>query len=93
MTAHAGQALADGNITVADMDTVLKRLFRVRLRLGHFDPPTVLDTIGADQVCSPYAQELARDGVRQSAVLAKNAGGLLPLSAGAFSHPVVIGPL
>jgi len=92
MTDHAPQALKDGNITEADLDVVLKRLFRVRLRLGHFDPPGVLETIGYDQVCTDYAVELARDGVRQSAVLVKNAGNLLPLNAAAFSKPVVIGP-
>jgi beta-D-xylosidase 4 len=92
MTDHAPQALADGNITVADLDVVLKRLFRMRLRLGHFDPPGVLETIGPDQVCTDYALELARDGVRQSAVLVKNTGSMLPLNALAFSHPVVIGP-
>ncbi len=52
----------------------------------------MLETIGYDQVCTDYAVELARDGVRQSAVLVKNAGNLLPLNAAAFSKPVVIGP-
>ena len=92
MTNHAPQALKDGNITVADIDVVLKRLFRVRLRLGHFDPPGVLEMIGYDQVCTDYAVELARDGVRQSAVLVKNSGNLLPLNAASYSKPVVIGP-
>ena len=92
MTDHAAQALKDGNITEADIDVVLKRLFRVRLRLGHFDPSGVLETIGYDQVCTPYALELARDGVRQSAVLVKNTANLLPLTAASYSKPVVIGP-
>lgn len=44
-------------------------------------------------MCTPEHLELARDGVRQSVVLAKNTGGLLPLSPAAFKAPVVIGPL
>jgi hypothetical protein len=93
MTANAAQALADGNITEADMDTVLKRLFRVRLRLGQFDPPGPLQQIGIDQVCNDYTAEVARDGVRQSVVLAKNTGNVLPLDATKFSKVAVIGPL
>jgi hypothetical protein len=46
-----------------------------------------------DQICSPYSLELARDAARQGAVLAKNAGGALPLAAGSFASAVVIGPL
>ncbi len=112
MQAFAPHALAVGAITEADLDTILRRQFRVRLRLGHFDPPAqqaAVVGIGMDQVCSLYALELARDAGRQSAVLAKNDGGALPLlppastaSAGApgstafrrnFSSAVVVGPL
>ena len=92
MTDNAQTALNDGNITEADIDTVLTRLFRVRLRLGHFDPPGPLQTIGNDQVCNNYTFEVARDGVRQSTVLVKNLGGALPLNAASYSKVVVIGP-
>jgi beta-glucosidase-like glycosyl hydrolase len=90
---NANATLQQGLITEDDIDTVLKRLFRVRLRLGQFDPPGPLSTIGVDQVCTPDHLELARDGVRQSVVLVKNTGGLLPLSAANYKAPVVIGPL
>ena len=46
----ANASLINGTITVDDIDTVLKRLFRLRLRLGQFDPPGPLSTIGPDQV-------------------------------------------
>ena len=93
MQTFAPHALANGSITEADLDVVLRRQFRVRLRLGHFDPPGALGGIGLDQICSPYSLELARDAARQSAVLAKNDGGALPLAAGSFASAVVIGPL
>ena len=92
MRTNTQSALDKGLVAPADIDTVLQRLFRVRLRLGHFDPAGVLQTIGPDQVCTPHALELARDGVRQSAVLVKNAAGYLPLSAAAFKTAIVIGP-
>jgi beta-glucosidase-like glycosyl hydrolase len=42
-------------------------------------------------VCSPAAVELARDGARQSVVLAKNVARTLPLDAAKYSRVVVIG--
>lgn len=95
MTKYAPGALTNGTITEEDMNVVLRRLFRVRIRLGHFDSVHgPLSAIGPQDVCTPYALELARDGVRQSAVLAKNAGGVLPLKAAKYANAnvVVIGP-
>jgi beta-D-xylosidase 4 len=93
MQTFAPHALANGTISEADLDVILRRQFRLRTRLGHFDPPSALDSIGLDQMCTPFSLELARDAARQSAVLAKNEGGVLPLAAGAFATAVVIGPL
>ena len=94
MGKYAQSALDNATVTVADFDVLLVRLFKVRIRLGYFDPDGPLQTIGADQVCTPAALELARDGVRQSAVLLKNTPGAhaLPLSASAYASAVVIGP-
>ena len=90
---YAPSALNNSDITVGDIDTVLKRLFRVRLRLGHFDPPGVLQTLPVSDVCSDYAVELARDGARQSSVLVKNTGAApLPLTPAAYPNAVMIGP-
>ena len=93
MKTFAPHALANGNITEADLDVILRRQFRTRLRLGHFDGSSALDSIGVDQICTPFSLELARDAARQSAVLAKNDAGTLPLAAGSFASAVVIGPL
>ena len=69
---HAQSALDKGLITTADLDARLAMLFRVRMRLQHFDPPGPLQQIPPSDVCSPYAQALARDGVAQGATLLKN---------------------
>lgn len=92
MTDQAPGAIADGNVTEGQLDVLLRRLFRVRLRLGHFDKPGALQTIPISDICSPYAVEVARDGARQGTVLLKNDGGLLPL-LGTYHSVVVIGPL
>ena len=49
MTQYTPQAVTNGAVTEADLDVLLRRLFRVRIRLGQFDPPGPLSTIGPDQ--------------------------------------------
>ena len=49
---HAQSALDAGTITEADIDERLSMLFRVRFRLGHFDPVGPLQEIAADQICN-----------------------------------------
>lgn len=39
---YAPSALGNGTITVSDIDTVLKRLFRVRIRLVSIGPWAIL---------------------------------------------------
>ena len=70
-------------ITPALIDERVTNLFKIRFRVGQFDPPGPLDKItNATTVCTDYALELARSGVSQSATLLKNDGGTLPLDHG-----------
>jgi len=87
---YVESALNKGLVKNEDIDAVLHRSFLVRMRLGHFDPPGFLQTIGMDKVCSKEAIELARDGARQGCVLLKNHENVLPLSK--HQKIVVIGP-
>eukprot|EP00966_Prymnesium_polylepis_P016431 378774-Prymnesium_polylepis.1 len=92
---YAQSALDKGTITVADMDARLKMQFRVRFRLGHFDPAGPLDAIGGSEICSHYSLALSQSGVTQSAALLKNDAGALPLErppAGSAQTIAVIGP-
>ena len=52
---HAQSALDKGVITEADLDARLRNLFRVRMRLMHFDPPGALQTIPPSVICSAHA--------------------------------------
>ena len=47
---YAPSALAQGLITEQDLDARLRNLFKMRLRLGHFDPPSPLDKISLEEV-------------------------------------------
>mmetsp|Transcript_23199 Transcript_23199/g.65835 ORF Transcript_23199/g.65835 Transcript_23199/m.65835 type:complete len:902 (+) Transcript_23199:68-2773(+) len=89
---HAESALDKGLITEADMDARLKMLFRVRMRLSHFDPVGPLDEIPESTICSDYAIQLSLDGARQSAALIKNEMSALPLDRSTVGTVAVIGP-
>ena len=90
---HVPSAVEQGLLTEADVDRALSRLFRARMRLGMFDPP---ERVPYAQIpyevndCERHA-ELALVAARESLVLLKNTGGLLPLSS-ALANVAVIGP-
>jgi hypothetical protein len=49
---HGAKALADGLINESLIDSRLKNLFKVRMRLQHFDPPGPLQDIPASAICT-----------------------------------------
>ena len=90
---NAASALNKSVITEHDIDQRLAMLWKVRLRLGHFDPLGPLDELKPeDTICTEYAIEASMQGMIQSAALLKNDGGALPLSAKAAGSVAVIGP-
>lgn len=88
---YAQSALDKGFITEADLDERLRKLFAVRMRLGHFDPEGPLQRIAPSAICTEEAKELARDSAAQSVTLLKN-DGVLPLKATDIQTAVVLGP-
>lgn len=87
------QALEQGLITESDVDIAVKRLFRARFHLGMFDPPEQVPYAGipfAVNACEKH-QVLALQAARESLVLLKNEGGLLPLRKD-LKAIAVIGP-
>ena len=85
-------ALKQGLITEALIDRHLSNLFRVRMRLGHFDKPGPLDKIPPSAICTASAQKIAREGAAQGAALFKNVNGTLPLAASTLKSVAVVGP-
>jgi beta-glucosidase len=88
-----GDALSGGRLTMAEVDTALRRLLRAQFRLGVHDPPARVPfaRISPDTVDSPAHRDLALEAARKSIVLLKNADGTLPLKPGLRSL-AVIGP-
>ena len=86
-------AVKEGILTEADLDTSLRRLFTARMRLGMFDPPDMVPYAKTpdSEIDSAAHRELARKIARESMTLLKN-DGVLPLGSGA-KKILVVGPL
>ncbi len=90
---HIPSAVEQGLLTEADLDLCVTRLFVARLRLGMFDPAERVPfaAIPYEVNDSPPHAALARAAARESMVLLKNQGSLLPLRSDLGSI-AVIGP-
>ncbi|WP_165234136.1 glycoside hydrolase family 3 protein [Aquisphaera insulae] len=87
------EALRKGLLAEADLDRAVKRLFRVRFRLGLFDPAdrVAYARIPYSENDSPAHDKVALEAARQSLVLLKN-DGVLPLRKD-LKTVAVIGPV
>jgi beta-glucosidase len=85
-SANINAALAADLISVDDINTALQRRYTQMFRMGDFDRPitiTPIDAVGDGLI--------ARSIAEASAVLLKNANGLLPLNAGTIHSIALIG--
>jgi beta-glucosidase len=91
-------ALADGYMTEAAIDSVLKGNFRVMIKLGLLDPPEMVpySSIGVSDTTDPWLTKenkiAAREVTQKTIVLLKNSKNLLPLDKGKIKSIAVIGP-
>ncbi|AUH42759.1 glycoside hydrolase family 3 protein [Streptomyces sp. CMB-StM0423] len=88
------EALAQGLLTEADVDTAVRHILDIRARLGDFaadgGPYGHLDRSVVD---SPAHRKLARRTAAEAVVLLKNDRGALPLDARRLRKVAVVGPL
>jgi beta-glucosidase len=86
-------AVHEGLLTEADIDRALKRLFTARMRLGMFDPPSMVPYANTpeSEIDSAAHRQLALKTAQESMVLLKN-DGVLPLGPNARKI-LVVGPL
>lgn len=87
------EAVARGLLAEEDINRSLRRLFAARFRLGMFDPPEQVpySRTAYSVVNCPQHRDLALQAARESIVLLKNEGRLLPLPRDLRSV-AVIGP-
>ena len=86
-------AVKRGLIMEEEIDRSVQRLFLARMKLGMFDPPERVRwaQIPFSVLDQPAHRELAREVARESIVLLKNEGGVLPLRKD-LGTIAVIGP-
>jgi beta-glucosidase len=85
-------ALERGLVTVAEIDECVRRVLRLKERLGLFDDPHRRGAAAETAAAVEARRRLARDAAAKSLVLVKNAGDALPLPA-RTSRVCVLGPL
>ncbi|WP_260928981.1 glycoside hydrolase family 3 protein [Novosphingobium sp. 9] len=70
----------EGKIPMSRIDDAVRRILRVKLKLGLFDPARPFEH--QSQLGIPAHRAVARQAVAESLVLLKNNGGLLPIRPG-----------
>jgi beta-glucosidase len=89
---HVEALLREGSISTAMLDDSVRRILRVKFRLGLFANPYT-DTTRPSPFLSDENLHVARQLATESMVLLKNEKSLLPLSAVTAQTVAVIGPL
>ena len=87
-----GDLLADGQITMEELDNAVRPILEMKSALGLFEHPYVEEGKLAEVVSDPKHREEARRAAQRSMVLLKNNGQTLPLKKD-IKKLAVIGPL
>jgi beta-glucosidase len=95
MPKHLGEAVDQMLVSEETLERSLIRSFTGRVLLGEFDAPAEIPYNSIPESCleSIDHRNLAREAARQSIVLFKNDGGLLPLDKSRLKKIAVIGPM
>ncbi|MGE5521133.1 MAG: glycoside hydrolase family 3 protein, partial [Candidatus Dadabacteria bacterium] len=92
----ARKALSEGILNVKEIDSVIRGVFRVMIKLGLLDPPEMVPYTAIKDGEEPWLTEKNKSFVREvtckSAVLLKNDNHFLPLSKDRIKYVAVIGP-
>jgi len=84
----------NGKVSMKTLDSRVADVLRVKFELGLFDEPYVKDPKAADKlVHNAEADSMSIKMNRESMVLLKNEGNLLPLDKNKYKHILVAGPL
>jgi beta-glucosidase len=86
------ESVREGAVSEELVDRAVRRILRLKSRLGLFDRHQVDLDNALRAVHSKEHQDLALEAARRSIVLLKNDGGVLPLDRGRVRRIAVIGP-
>ena len=82
-------SLQSGKVSAEEIDEAVRRILRIKQRAGLFESPFTDIARASRDILTEKSRALARDFARQSMVLLKNEGNLLPLNG--FSRILVAG--
>jgi len=89
---HAGQLIKEGKLRLATIDEAVRRVLRLKYRLGLFEHPFADEALESATLLSVKNLAAARELATRSFVLLKNDHGILPISR-QIKSIAVIGPL
>ena len=73
------QLLKDKKLTMPVIDEAVRRIMRVKYRLGLFDKPYIDESLEAKTLLTPENRKVAREIAAESFVLLKNNNQTLPI--------------
>ena len=85
------ELLEEGHVSMEWIDDAVRRILRVKFRLGLFDHPYVDESLADSVLVNPQHLEVARKLAEESVVLLKNSKDVLPLKKG--TRVALIGPM
>jgi len=91
-TENAADLVAKGDLSVAQIDELVRPILALKVKIGLFEHPYVDEGLLAQVVVRPEHRQTSRWAAQRSMVLLKNKGGLLPLKKD-LKKVAVIGPL
>ncbi|MGI8733875.1 MAG: glycoside hydrolase family 3 N-terminal domain-containing protein [Pyrinomonadaceae bacterium] len=89
---HGAELLRERKLSLATIDEAVRRILRIKFRLGLFEKPYADETRERNSVFIPEHLKAAREVSARSLVLLKNEGNVLPLSK-TLKSIAVVGPL
>jgi beta-glucosidase len=86
-------AIKQNQISIKDVDDLVRSLLEAKIKLGLFENPYVDEARVKSTFANPQHRDAAKAAAISSAVLLKNQNNLLPLNKNAYKRIAVIGPL
>ena len=88
---HLGELVKEGKVSEASLNEAVRRVLRVKFRLGLFDRPYTPTTTEKQRFYRPESMKIAEQLAEESIVLLKNQNKALPLNQA--TKIAVIGPI
>lgn len=90
---HMDALVKEGKISMEKIDDAVKRILRVKFRLGLFDNPYTPDSRAEERFLLPQSLAIAEKLAEEAIVLLKNENNILPIATDKKPTIAVMGPL